>query len=83
MWIDILCLGGYLGLIIILFIYVFKCEDLYREVEDLKDKVFMMEVSGNDPDRNPDRHSSVRAMEDSQDPEVRQHGACDRWRKDR
>ena len=71
MWIFSFCLSGYLSLLIVLCIFVRKCEDLRRDVEDLKDKVFMMEVSGNDPDRHPDRYSVVRAMEDPQDPEVR------------
>ena len=83
MWIYGFCLGGYLSLLIVLCVFVRKCEDLRHDVEDLKDKLFMMEVFGNDPGSDLDRRGSVFYLQDSEDPEVRQHGSCNRRREDR
>lgn len=67
------CLGGYLTLLIVLCIFVRKCMNLQYQIEDLKDKLFVldMEVFGPGTGCDPGCYSFDRSLADLEDPEVR------------
>ena len=65
------CLGGYFALLIFLCIFVRKCLDLQRDVDDLKDKLFVLEVCIGDFASDSCRCSPGGVLADPEDPEVR------------
>lgn len=67
------CLGGYLVLLIFLCIFVRKCMDLQYQLEDLKDKVILLdwEVENGDRSCDPRRGAAALFVEDPQNTEVR------------
>lgn len=67
------CLGGYFVLLIFLCIFVHRCQDLHYELEDLNDKLFLLEleVFPNYSDHHSRGDRAFCVSEDPEDPEVR------------